>query len=287
MSRAVLVAVLWLGTLGLPHAARADTCGPADGIAYVLPVAGSTEVHPEAFVVVRYTLEAALADDTAPVVELEGPDGAVEHTSSWDGRAILLVTLEPLARGARYTATASWPGAEPWTWTFETTTSEAPPDPPVLGPALSARSEYLGGGPEGDDPCGPVGLERYRVHLELPAAQGSSGPGNLEYVAFETRGRGVDEPTEVARAVDEAGSEEVGVDFYLRADGVHGEACFRVLAVDVTGVPSGTTDEACTRLREGPFFRSMCGVTPASPSESAELVVVLLLLWLRGATFRT
>ena len=258
-----------------PVGSRADTCGPADGLDYVLPVDGSTSVHPDARVVVRYDLASAPVDE-APTVALRGAIGEVEVNVSWDGRQVVLVPVEPLPAPSHFVLAASRPGRADFEAAFDTDELASPAAPPVLGPALQARAEYLGGGPEGDDACGPVGLERYRVHLELPAAHGSSGPANITYVAFETQGHGVTEPTEVARHVDESGSDEVGFDFYLPADGIHGHACFRALAVDVTGMPSGTTDEACARLAEGPFFVSLCAIGGPGRSQAPHVPIALV-----------
>lgn len=242
---------------------RADTCGPVAGIDHVLPVDGASAVDRSALVVVRYSLADAPLDGAPSVTLRDAGGAAVEVDATWDGREATLLPSAPLEASSSYSVLAARPGREPHAFSFTTSAGAGGPTSPELGPALAASFEYLGGGPEGDDPCGPIGFERYRVHLELPAAQGSSGRQNVAYVVFQTRGRGITEPNEVARAVDETGGDEVGIDLYLPANGVSGRACFRVLALDVTGPPSGTTDEACVRLEEGPFFSSMCGVAGA------------------------
>jgi hypothetical protein len=258
--------------------ARADTCGPAAGLDHVLPVDGTADVDRSALIVVRHSLVDAPLDG-APAVTLRDAGGAeVETAASWDGREVTLLPSSPLGPSSSYSVVAERSGREAHSFAFTTGDDAGGPASPELGPSLGASFEYLGGGPEGDDPCGPIGFERYRVHLELPAAQGTSGPENIAYVVFETRGRGVTEPTEVARAVDETGGDEVGIDLYVPANGVSGRACFRILAVDVTGPPSGTTDEACVRLEEGPFFSSICGVAraPGAPRRAGAPGLLLL-----------
>jgi len=268
--RAVGLGVLVLA--GAPCAgsvAGADTCGPVAGIDLALPVDGSADVDPAAWITVRYSLE-DVPPDGAPSVTLRNEGGEeVEVATSWDGREVVLVPAEPLAPDASFVVVAERPSREDHSFGFATGGPAGGPAAPILGPSLAASFEYLGGGPEGDDPCGPIGFERYRVHLELPAATGTSGPENVVYLAFQTRGRGITEPLEVARAVDESGSDDVRIDLYRPANGVSGRACFRVLAVDVTGPPSGTTDEACVFLEEGPFFVSLCSAAGAAIPGSA------------------
>jgi hypothetical protein len=257
------------------------------GIDLALPVDGSTDVDPTAWIVVRHTLADVPIDD-APIVELRDADGdEVAGTSSWDGREVTLVPDAALEEGAAYSVVASRPGRDDYAFSFETAASTAGPAAPVLGPALDASFEYLGGGPEGDDPCGPIGFERYRVHLHLPAAEGTSGRQNVAYLVFQTRGKGVaDEPVEVARIVDEEGRDQVHLELYRPANGVSGRACFRVLARDVTGPPSGTTDEACVRLEEGPFFTSICSAASGPPGPTVlgpgALLATAVLLLARG-----
>ncbi|MBI2896307.1 MAG: hypothetical protein HYY06_22305 [Deltaproteobacteria bacterium] len=252
--------------------ARADTCGPAEGIDFVLPVDGSAGVARSARVVVRFPL----AVTTIEAPELWVVAGGEEAVGglSWDGIEATFVPDDLWPASSTVTAGVSRSGRDDFVWEFEAADWGEDAVAPVLGTDLDASATYLGGGPE-DDPCGPVDLERYRVRLELAAAQGSSGRENLEYVAFQTAGPGVTEPVERSRAVDEEGASEVRLDFYLAADDVSGEACFRALAIDVTGPPSGTTEEACADLREGPFFRSICATAPggARPGVAALIVI--------------
>lgn len=262
-------------------AARADTCGPVDGIDLALPVDGSVGVDRAAWIVVRHALSEAPTDGAPDLVVRDESGDEVGGDVSWDGREVVFVPAELLAPGAEYSVVAARPGRDPWSFSFATAEGDGAPFAPVLGPSLEASFEYLGGGPEGDDACGPIGFERYRIHLDLPAAAGSSGRANLEYIAFQTRGHGITDPLEVARAVDETGGDHVRVDLYRPANGVRGRACFRVLAMDVTGPPSGTTDEACVHLEEGPFFVSMCGAVgpagePPVPLAVAAAALVLV-----------
>lgn len=255
-------------------AARADTCGPAPGLDLVQPVDGSTGVDPAAQIVVRHSLADAPTDGAPDVTLTTAGGDEVAGEESWDGRQVVIVPDEPLAEGA-YEVVAIRPGRDPYEFGFETSGAADGPGAPALGPELAVTAEYLGGGPEGDDRCGPIGFERYRIHLDLPAAEGTSGPQNVMYVAFQTRGHDITDPTEVARAVDEEGDDQVRIDLYVAANGVSGRACFRVLATDVTGPPSGTTDEACVRLEEGPFFVSICSaVAPGAPRPASGVLVL-------------
>jgi len=261
--------------------AHADTCGPVRGFEAVFPVPDSTGVPPEGKVRVRYALGETRSDPIVVRVDGEVVEGVTcPLDDSCPGSASLgnrELTFEPalsfLPQNAEVEATATDADGDAFTWTFETGDARDV-DPPTVEPATSIDWQWLGAGPD-DDPCGPEGLVRYQITLELPPAEDQVGRENLEYDVFRLNGPGVDgAPVLEGIALDDGSGQSVEARVYLPTSHEYARRlCFSVGVLDLSGNFTSGQNERCVRLEEGPFFRS-CAAAPGAPGHAWGILAV-------------
>lgn len=150
------------------------------------------------------------------------------------------------------------------------TGSSSDASPPVLGGLDDVTSVAIE--PRCDAPDGG-----FRVGVFFPPATDTGPPGSIEYLLFQTRGLGVDEPILRDRVRNYPG-EQITMAFILPADEASLPICVRVAAVDGVGnfdwdVPN---DKGCTDAVQGNFFYGLCSASAPRPGGGSGLSLVVL-----------
>ncbi len=159
--------------------------------------------------------------------------------------------------------------------------------PPVLGAIGEVRSDSIE--PRCDAPEGG-----YRLGVFFAPATDFGPPGSIEYLLFQTRGVGVDEPIVRDRVRNYAG-DQITMAFVLTPDEAASPICVRVAAVDGVGnldfsdLQGG--EEECVDPVRGNFFYGLCsapGATLPSPlrGPGPPLAFLFVALGLFGARRR-
>jgi len=131
----------------------------------------------------------------------------------------------------------------------------------------------------------------YRVGVFFRPATDSGPPGSIEYLLFQTRGAGVNEPILRDRVRNYAG-ERITMAFVLPPEDAATPICVRVAAVDGVGNLDFSDlnggEEECLDPVQGNFFYSLCSAAPPRAGSGlrvglAMMALITLLLVVRRA----
>jgi hypothetical protein len=115
----------------------------------------------------------------------------------------------------------------------------------------------------------------FRVAAAFPPADDPGGPpGSIEYLLFQTRGAGIEEPVRRDRVRNFSGGERMTAAFVLPPEQAGEVICVRVAAVDGVGnfAWSETGDDDCVDPVQGNFFYPICAASaPGAPSSGLAL----------------
>ena len=134
------------------------------------------------------------------------------------------------------------------------------------------------------DPSCAVPEGGYRIGVFFNPATDTGSPGSIEYLLYQTRGFGVDDPVLRSRAENFSATDQITMAFELPVDEAATSICVRVAAVD--GAGNVAFSEAmmeggnCVDPVQGDFFYGLCSASPGRPSDARGLACLGLLAML-------
>lgn len=279
-----LAGVLVLALLAAPSASGAQDAGTCPGPPNPEPLEttpsnGATGVTLNAPVRVRYTegffVEGPGAGrDPLDLIEVWAcPEGLLligdidcqaEGGSPLGGSAqiigdeLVFVPRQELDPTRVYSGVASGLGFADLPFAFETGTSLdlTPPIFPddFIRDLTSTRTPMRCDAPQGG----------FRISVFFEAATDDGPAGSIEYLLFQTRGQGIEEPVLRDRVRQFVTSGRIPMAFVLPPSQANQPICVQVVAVDgltrVARIPETMNERDCTNPVQGNFFEPLCAV---------------------------
>jgi len=116
----------------------------------------------------------------------------------------------------------------------------------------------------------------YRIGVNVPTATDDGPPGSIEYLLFETRGEGIDEPTLVDRF--RPSSARVTLAFLLPTEAAQTPICLQVVTVDGLGHAAMPSDEHCFDPVGRTTFQGCAAGGRGGSAVAAALAIVVISL---------
>lgn len=136
----------------------------------------------------------------------------------------------------------------------------------VMGEPSSARVGGMSCLPDGG----------YRIQVYFPPATDDGPPGSIEYLLFQTRGRGIDAPTLVDR-VRNFQTDRITMSFLLSNEAANAPICMQVVTVDGNGHATVPDGDRCFDPVGHVTFQG-CSASPRGTAWPALLVVLAALV---------
>jgi MYXO-CTERM domain-containing protein len=122
----------------------------------------------------------------------------------------------------------------------------------------------------------------YRIAVFFDRATYAGPRGSIEYLLFQTRGQGIDEPRLVDRIRNFAG-DRITMTFLLGPSEVRTPVCYQVVVLDGLGHATLPQGDGCIDPLARVSFQGACAASPggSSPGGAAALLTILALALVR------
>lgn len=288
----VLFAALLTLASGLAAAQEPDAgevvcdAPPVRGPAFVTPSVGARLVTTDAEIRVQYNpgyFEAGGGDPTTLISVQRCPSLGCDLTSCVEdgvfvpglvqvlGDTLVFIPDDPWDSEQAYSGIARGIDIDlPFQFCTGTTTDTSAPMIGALEPVTSTAVDVRCDAPEGG----------FRIGVFFPPADDPGGPpGSIEYLLFQTRGAGLEEPLLRARARNVGATSQVTMAFNLPPSEASSVICVRVAAVDGVGNVAWSESNPgndCVDPVQGNFFYGLCSVSAASATSISWIGIAAL-----------